>query len=161
FFEPITTLGDDWQTVQSALSGIERIFEVLALPTEARPMVQPAERWHDVIAIHDLVFGYVPDRPVVRGVSLTVQAGEHVALVGRTGAGKSSMVHLIGGLYAPWSGTVQIVGRDPRSLSDEERRRVVAVVPQQVQLFSGTLRDNLTLGDETVPNEPVARAAAI
>jgi ATP-binding cassette subfamily B protein len=160
FFEPITTLGDDWQTVQSALSGIERIFEVLALPTEARPMVQPAERWHDVIAIHDLVFGYVPDRPVLRGVSLRVRAGEHVALVGRTGAGKSSMVHLIGGLYAPWSGTVQIVGRDPRSLSDAERRRVVAVVPQLVQLFSGTVRDNLTLGDESVPDEAVVRAAA-
>ncbi|HJZ47574.1 MAG TPA: ABC transporter ATP-binding protein, partial [Roseiflexaceae bacterium] len=161
FFEPITTLGDDWQTVQSALSGIERIFEVLALPAETRPMAQPAERRQDAIAIRDLVFGYVPDRPVLRGVSFNVQAGEHVALVGRTGAGKSSMVHLIGGLYAPWSGTVQLAGRDPRSLSDEERRRVVAVVPQLVQLFSGTVRDNLTLGDESVPDEVVAHAATI
>jgi ATP-binding cassette subfamily B protein len=161
FFEPITTLGDDWQTVQSALSGIERIIEVLALPAEIQPDAQPAERCRDTIIIRDLAFGYVPDRPVLRGVSLSVQAGEHVALVGRTGAGKSSMVHLIGGLYAPWSGTVQIAGRDPRSLSDDERRRVVAVVPQQVQLFSGTVRDNLTLGDETVPGEAIARAAAI
>ncbi len=161
FFEPITTLGDDWQTVQSALSGIERIFEVLALLIEARPMAQPAERWHNAIAIHNLVFGYLPDRPVLRGVSLRVRAGERVALVGRTGAGKSSMVHLIGGLYASWSGTVKIVGRDPRSLSDVERRRVVGVVPQLVQLFSGTVRDNLTLGDESVPDEAVARAAAI
>src|SRR5262245_12300360 len=161
FFEPITTLGDDWQTVQSALSGIERIVEVLALPTEARPFPQPAERWHDAIAIRDLVFGYMPDRPVLRGVSLTVQAGEHVALVGRTGAGKSSMVHLIGGLYTPWSGTVQVVGRDPRSLSDAERRRVVGVVPQLVQLFSGTVRDNLTLGDTSVPDEAIARVAAV
>ncbi len=161
FFEPITTLGDDWQTVQSALSGIERIFEVLALPAEARPIPQPAERWHDAIAVRDLAFGYLPHRPVLRGVSFNVRAGEHVALVGRTGAGKSSMVHLIGGLYAPWFGTVQLAGRDPRSLSDAERRRVVGVVPQQVQLFSGTVRDNLTLGDETVPDEAVARVAAI
>jgi ATP-binding cassette, subfamily B, multidrug efflux pump len=160
FFEPITTLGDDWQTVQSALSGIERIFEVLALPTEARPMAQPADRWHDAIAIRDLVFGYQPDQPVLRGVSFTMRAGEHVALVGRTGAGKSSLVHLIGGLYVPWSGTVQLAGRDPRSLTDEERRRVVAVVPQLVQLFSGTVRENLTMGDESVPDEVVARAAA-
>jgi ATP-binding cassette subfamily B protein len=161
FFEPITTLGDDWQTVQSALSGIERIFEVLALPVEARPVPRPAERWHDAIAIRDLVFGYLPDRPVLRGVSLTVRAGEHVALVGRTGAGKSSMIHLIGGLYAPWSGTVRVAGRDPRSLADEERRRVMAVVPQLVQLFSGTVRDNLTLGDESVPDAAVVRAATI
>jgi len=90
-----------------------------------------------------------------------VQAGEHVALVGRTGAGKSSMVHLIGGLYAPWSGTVQLVDRDPRSLSDDERRRVVGVVPQFVQLFSGTVRDNLTLGDGCVPEEAIVRAATI
>ena len=161
FFEPITTLGDDWQTVQSALSGIERIVEVLALPAEARPISQPAEGRYDTIAIHDLVFGYLPDRPVLQGVSLTVRAGEHVALVGRTGAGKSSMVHLIGGLYEPWSGAVQVVGRDPRALTDDERRRVMAVVPQQVQLFSGTVRENLTLGDEAVPDAVVARAAAI
>jgi len=161
FFEPITTLGDDWQTVQSALSGVERIFEVLALPAEARPIAQPADRWHDAIAIRDLVFGYLSHREVLRGVSFTVRAGEHVALVGRTGAGKSSMVHLIGGLYTPWSGTVQVAGRDPRSLTDEERRRVVAVVPQLVQLFSGTVRENLTLGDESVPDEAVVCAAAI
>jgi len=161
FFEPITTLGDDWQTVQSALSGIERIFEVLALEAEARSMTQPAERQQDAIAIHNLVFGYLPGQPVLRGVSLSVRAGEHVALVGRTGAGKSSMVHLIGGLYAPWSGTVHVAGRDPRTLRDAERRRVVGVVPQLIQLFSGTVRDNLTLGDESVPDEAVARAAAI
>jgi ATP-binding cassette subfamily B multidrug efflux pump len=161
FFEPITSLGDDWQTVQSALSGIERIFEVLALPAEVRPSSQPAERWHDAVVIRDLVFGYLLDRPVLRGVSLYVQPGEHVALVGRTGAGKSSMVHLIGGLYTPWAGTVLVAGRDPRSLADVERRRVVTVVPQLVQLFSGTVRENLTLGDPSVPNEAIARATAI
>jgi ATP-binding cassette subfamily B protein len=94
-------------------------------------------------------------------VSFNVRAGEHVALVGRTGAGKSSLVHLIGGLYAPWSGTLQVTGRDPRSLGDAERRRVVGVVPQLVQLFSGTVRHNLAMGDESVPDEAIARAAAI
>jgi ATP-binding cassette subfamily B protein len=161
FFEPITTLGDDWQTVQSALSGIERIIEVLALPVEARPRAQPAEREHAAVALHNLVFGYLPDRPVLRGVSLTVRAGEHVALVGRTGAGKSSAVQLIGGLYSPWSGEVQVAGRDPCALTDDERRGVVGVVPQQVQLFSGSVRENLTLGDETVPEEVLRRAATI
>jgi ABC-type multidrug transport system fused ATPase/permease subunit len=85
FFEPITTLGDDWQTMQSALSGVERIFEVLALPPDARSIPEPAGRKHEAIEIRDLVFGYLPDRPVLRGVSVSVRTGEHVALVGRTG----------------------------------------------------------------------------
>jgi len=161
FFEPITTLGDDWQTVQSALSGIERILEVLALPAEARPPAQPVVREHAAVALHNLVFGYLPAHPVLHGVSLTMQAGEHVALVGRTGAGKSSAVQLIGGLYTPWSGAVQVAGRDPRALTDAERRRVVGVVPQQVQLFSGTVRENLTLGDESVLDDAITRAATI
>jgi ATP-binding cassette subfamily B protein len=161
FFEPITTLGDDWQTVQSALSGVERIFEVLALPAEARSAPQLAEHQQRAIEIRDLVFGYLPERPVLRGVSFAVRAGEHVALVGRTGAGKSSIVHLCGGLYAPWSGVVRVAGHNPQSLSDAERRHVLGVVPQQVQLFSGTVRDNLTLGDQSVSDEATARAAAI
>jgi ABC-type multidrug transport system fused ATPase/permease subunit len=71
------------------------------------------------------------------------------------------MVHVIAGLYAPWQGGVRVAGRDPHSLTDAERRHVVGAVPQQVQLFSGTVRDNLTLGDESVSDETVTRAAAI
>jgi ATP-binding cassette subfamily B protein len=160
FFEPITSLGDDWQTVQSALSGIERISEVLALPPEARPAPQPQAPHQDAIVLHDIVFGY-HDRPVLHRLSFQVRAGQHVALVGRTGAGKSSALHLIGGLYEPWAGTVHVAGRDPRTLDEDERRHVVGVVPQQVQLFSGTVRENLTLGDESVPDAAIKRAATI
>jgi ATP-binding cassette subfamily B protein len=88
-----------------------------------------------------------------------VQPGEHVALVGCTGAGKSTIVRLLGGLYAPWSGQVRVAGLDPRELTDDERRRVVGVVPQTVQLFSDTVVENLTLGDASVPRERVERAA--
>jgi ATP-binding cassette subfamily B protein len=158
FFEPITSLGDDWQTVQSALSGIERIKEVLALAPETRPAPQSVVPHQDAIVLRDVVFGY-HDRPVLHRLSFQVRAGEHVALVGRTGAGKSSALHLIGGLYAPWTGTVDVAGRDPRALTDDERRRVVGVVPQLAQLFSGTVRENLTLGDESVPDAAVKWAA--
>jgi len=160
FFEPITSIGDDWQTVQSALSGIERIVQVLAVPIEDRtPIAAPSDA--DSLVIRDVVFGYAPDRPVVCGVTLTVSPGEQVALVGRTGAGKTSIVQLIAGLYPAWNGRVSVDGRDPRSLSDEERRGMVAVVPQQVQLFSATVRENLTLGDPTVTQAAMERAVAL
>jgi ATP-binding cassette, subfamily B, multidrug efflux pump len=161
FFEPITALGDDWQTVQGAFAGIERIVEVLALPPEEWLPAAPASGDVAGLVVRDLVFGYAPGHPVVRGVSLTVRPGEQVALVGRTGAGKTSIVQLVAGFYPAWSGSIAVAGRDPRALADDERRDVVAVVPQQVQLFAGTVRDNLTLGDPAVDQAAVERAVAL
>jgi ATP-binding cassette subfamily B protein len=161
FFDPVRNLGRDWQTVQSALSGIERIVQVLQVPAEDVPPATAAASRGDgaAVELRDVTFGYLSDRPVLREITLAVRSGEHVALVGRTGAGKSSLVHLLGGLYAPWSGEVHVAGLDPRTLSDEERRRVVGVVPQAVQLFGGTVWDNLTLNDRSAPHEAVERAA--
>jgi ATP-binding cassette subfamily B protein len=183
FFEPIRNLGEDWQTVQSASTGIERIVQVLEIPIEQaaaleqRPVAleQQAAAAEDVSAapatstsprgdgavveLRDLVFGYLPDHPVLHGITLHVQPGEHLALVGRTGAGKSTAISLLCGLYAPWTGRVSVAGIDPRELSDAARRRVVGAVPQVVHLFGGTVWDNLTLGDPSAPRELVERAA--
>jgi ATP-binding cassette subfamily B protein len=164
FFVPIMSLGNEWQTVQAALAGLERIFQVLALPSETPTpgsLHQPQYRSNAAIEMRQVVFGYLPNRPVLRGVSLAVQPGEHIVLVGRTGAGKSSVLHLLGGLYTPWSGTVRMAGADPTLLTDDERRRSMGVVLQVVQLFRGTVFDNLTLGDGSVLREAVQRAAAI
>lgn len=164
FFVPIMSLGNEWQTVQAALTGLERIFQVLALPSEAavsERQRQPHFRSNAAIELRDVFFGYLPNRPVLRGVSLAAQPGEHIVLVGRTGAGKSSVLHLLGGLYTPWSGTVRVAGVDPTELPDEERRRTLGVVLQVVQLFRGTVFDNLTLGDGSVSRQAVQRAAAI
>jgi ATP-binding cassette subfamily B multidrug efflux pump len=161
FFTPVTALGDQWQTVQSALSGAERIFEVLALPADEQPGAGSAQSRDDTgIICDDVFFGY-GEEPVLQSVSLRVRPGEHVALVGRTGAGKTSIVHLLAGLYAPWNGSVRVAGRDPRSLVDEERRAVVAVVPQVSQLFSGTVLENLTLRDASVSEAAVIEVARI
>ena len=81
--------------------------------------------------------------------------------MGRSGAGKSSILHLLGGLYTPWSGTLRVSGADPTLLTDDERRRSLGVVLQVVQLFRGTVFDNLTLGDVSVSRDAVQRAAAI
>src|SRR5919109_2387512 len=158
------TLGNEWQTVQAALAGLERIFQVLALPSAEpapRSPHQPLSRSNAAIEMRQAVFGYLPDRPVLRGVSLVVRPGEHIVLVGRTGAGKSSVLHLLGGLYTPWSGTVRVAGADPTVLTDEERRRALGVVLQVVQLFRGTVVDNLTLGGRSVSRESVQHAAAL
>ncbi|MGI8551850.1 MAG: ABC transporter ATP-binding protein, partial [Dehalococcoidia bacterium] len=163
FFTPLVNLGDQWQTVQSAFAGVERIFEVLGLASEELPAPTStvAARSAGSLELRDVSFGYLPGRPVLRGISLAVRSGEHVAVVGRTGAGKSSTLHLLGGLYEPWAGTVCVAGRDPRALGEEERSRVIGVVPQAVQLFAGTVLDNLTLHDAAASQEAVERAAAI
>jgi len=161
FFAPVTALGDEWQTVQGALSGAERIFEVLSLPVDQPPKPSPQRRQRDGIVCEDVVFGYAPGEPVLHGVTVHVAPGEHVALVGRTGAGKTSIVHLLSGLYEPWRGTVRVAGHDPRTLTDEDKRHALGIVPQMPQLFTGTVLENLTLDDDRVAESTVIEAARI
>jgi ATP-binding cassette subfamily B protein len=165
FFQPITALGEEWQTVQGAMAGAERIFDTLALAPDEVAEAASA-RASDVpstqsVVLRNVEFGYAEGQPVLHGLSLVARAGEHVALVGRTGAGKTSALHLIAGLYRPWAGRVVVGGHDPARLTEAERNRVVGVVPQVVLLFSGTVFDNLTLGDSSVAEEAVYEAAAI
>jgi ATP-binding cassette subfamily B multidrug efflux pump len=161
FFTPVTALGDEWQTVQGALSGAERIFEVLALPADKPSLPSPPNQQRNGLVCEGVVFGYAPGAPVLHGVTLHVAPGEHVALVGRTGAGKTSIVHLLAGLYEPWRGTVRVAGHSPRALSDDEKRLAFGIVPQASQLFSGTVLENLTLNDEKVAQSAVIEAATI
>jgi ATP-binding cassette subfamily B multidrug efflux pump len=160
FFKPLIAIGDEWQGVQGAITGAERILEVLAEPADE--LQQHSAPSHFVgIRFADVSFGYVAHSAIIRDLSLHVDPGEHVAMVGRTGAGKTSTLHLAAGLYAPWGGSVRVSGIDPRALAVEERRRMVGVVPQVVQLFAGTVADNLTLGDTSVSREAIERACTL
>jgi ATP-binding cassette subfamily B protein len=182
FITPLINLGDEWQTVQAALAGAERVFSVLALPIDDHAAAAPAistrggldrrhhpdrQRDHYVptggpaLEVDRIMFGYTPGAPVLHDVSLAVQAGEHIVVVGRTGAGKTSLLALLAGLYTPWTGHVRVAGHDPRTLDDAARRAVLGFVPQTVQLFSGTVQDNLTLGDPTITTEQARRAATL
>jgi ATP-binding cassette, subfamily B, multidrug efflux pump len=161
FFAPIIALGDEWQAVQASIAGAERVFEVLDLEPEQRPAaVRPAGALAG-IRVSDVSFAYQDRRPALTGVSLSVEPGEQVALVGRTGAGKSTLVSLLGGLYAPLAGTVRVAGADPRTLRDDDRRRTIGVVPQNLQLFGGTARENLTFFDPSITDERIWRALAL
>ncbi len=104
-------------------------------------------------------FGYRPARPVPHEVSLTVQPGEHLAIVRPTGASKSSLLSLIAGLHVPSTGQVRLGGHDPRVLGDRDRRALLGYVPQTVTLFGGTVTDNVTLGDRELTDGQVQQAA--
>ena len=125
FFTPLINLGDEWQAVQAALAGAERVFTVLALP-DRRTRTAPTRRRHTVRRAAGDHPGpgrgsaTSPDRPVLHDISLTVAAGEHVALVGRSGAGKTSILALLTGLYRPDRGRVRLAGHDPATF---DRRR--------------------------------------
>jgi ABC-type multidrug transport system fused ATPase/permease subunit len=161
FFAPIVALGDQWNSVQAALAGAERVFEVLNLPPEAPADGSPAGGWTGGILLSSVSFGYDPRHPVLRDVSLAVRPGEQVAVVGRTGAGKSTLLALLAGLYEPSAGEIRLAGRRPCEIPERERRRTVGVVPQHVQLFSGTLRENLTLGDPAISDDAISRVISL
>lgn len=165
-FNPLTSLSDEYQTIQQAMAGVERITEVLNVDPEDRPAPAslapttepggraPAGR----VTVDALTFGYVPGRPVLSGLTLDVKPGERLVIAGRTGAGKTSLLHLMAGLYAPWAGGITIDGVDPRRIPADRLRRLIGVVPQAVQLFEGTVAENVALGDLTIPPEQVRRA---
>jgi ATP-binding cassette subfamily B protein len=147
------------------MAGAERIFGTLALAGDdiraAAPARADSDRSPWPVMLDRVEFGYAASQPVLRDLSLHVRRGEHVALVGRSGAGKTSVLQLLAGLYRPWTGAVVVAGRDPARLDEAERSGVLGVVPQVVQLFSGTVFDNLTLGDPSVAEDAVVDAAAI
>jgi len=146
------------------MAGAELIFGTLALPPERTlPVITDdgAGVGQPSIVLSRVEFGYTEGQPVLHGISLEVKPGEHVALVGRTGAGKTSALHLLAGLYRPWSGSILVTGRNPALLDESERRRVLGVVPQVVQLFSGTVMENLTLSDTSIADAAVYEACRI
>lgn len=163
FFTPLINLGDEWQSVQAALAGAERVFAILAIPTAQRlsPTSPRRVATAPAILLDRVGFGYRPDRPVLHDISLTVNAGEHVALVGRTGAGKTSILALLAGLYPPWHGRVRLAGHDVATIDDHQRRALLGVVPQTVQLFTGTVQDNVAFSDHTISTERVIHACRI
>lgn len=161
FFAPIIALGDEWQTVQASIAGAERVFAVLGLEPDELPAAVSPTRPRSGIGVCHISYAYMGHKPVLTDVSLSIEPGEQVAVVGRTGAGKSTLVSLVGGLYAPLSGEVRVDGVDPRMLTSEDRRKTIGVVPQNLQLFGGTVRENLTLFDPSIADESIWRALSV
>jgi ATP-binding cassette subfamily B protein len=149
------------------MAGLNRIGEFLSEEQEEKGTVQllGSEKALDMdnirVDVKNVRFGYSKDKAILKDVSLTVESGKKAAIVGRTGAGKTSLINLIAGLYSSWSGEVSISGIDPFRLKPEDRRRLIGVVPQNVNLFEGTIKDNITLRDDSISLEAVEKAARL
>lgn len=158
-FAPIESLGMEIQTIQSAMAGVKRIDAFLGQPERILPGAREKETRGDVALSH-VTFGY-GEKPVLRDFSMSVRQGEQVTLIGRTGAGKSTVFKLLLGLYQPEAGTVTIGGVDVSAISDRERRRCIGCVEQHFSCVPGTVLDQITLGDPQITEEMAKNAARL
>ena len=158
-FAPIESLGMEIQTIQSAMAGVKRIDAFLGQPERILPGAREKETRGDVALSH-VTFGY-GEKPVLRDFSMSVRQGEQATLVGRTGAGKSTVFKLLLGLYQPETGTVTIGGVDVSAISDRERRRCIGCVEQHFSRVPGTVLDQITLGDPQITEEMAKNAARL
>jgi ATP-binding cassette, subfamily B, multidrug efflux pump len=168
FFAPIRDLSTKYTIMQQAMAAAERVFQLLDTnekdgrsqtavavpganigPSDAGPLIE----------FDHVTFGYRPDRPVLHDVSLSIAAGETLAVVGATGAGKSTIIKLLPRLYDVQSGAIRVGGADVRTLEARALRRRIVVVSQDVFMFSGTLRSNIALGDPALTDERIWAAA--
>ena len=156
-FAPIESLGMEIQTIQSAMAGVRRIDAFLDQPERTIPPARREAARGDVEFAH-VTFGY-GERHVLKDFSMTVKQGEQVTLVGRTGAGKSTVFKLLLGLYQPETGTVTIGGVKVGNITDRERRTCIGCVEQHFSRVPGTVLEQITLGDPQITGE-MARAAA-
>ncbi len=167
FFRPIQLVSSIYTQAQGALAGAERIFELVDQPAEQQnaPGAKPLPTVEGLVEFKNVNFAYTGDErsseaaPVLRGVNLLARPGQTIAIVGPTGAGKSTLVNLIPRYYDVTSGTVTIDGQDVRGVTLESLRQQIGIVLQDTYLFSGTIRDNIRYGRLDATDAEIEKAA--
>jgi ATP-binding cassette, subfamily B, bacterial len=161
FFEPMQEISQFFNTFQSAAAALEKIAGVLAEAPGIQDPANPVElsEIKGDIGFDDVDFAYVPGRPVLPHLNLTIPAGQTVALVGTTGAGKTTIAKLIARFYDPTSGAVTLDGVDLRELAQADLRRHVVMVTQENFMFEGTVADNIRFGRPDASDDQVRAAA--
>jgi ABC-type multidrug transport system fused ATPase/permease subunit len=161
FFNPIRDLSQIYTTLQSASAGGERVLELLGTEPNVRDRPGAIEMppIEGRIELRDLSFRYDQDKGVLHDIQITIEPGETVALVGPTGAGKTSIANLVARFYEVHEGAVLIDGRDVREVTRDSLHRQMGLVPQDPFLFSGTITDNIRFGRPEASDEEVVAAA--
>ena len=161
FFDPVQQLSQLYGTFLSATAALDKIVDVLDQEPEIvdRPGTLELPRVEGDVAFEDVRFGYGEGPEVLHGLDLEVPAGTTVALVGHTGAGKSTIAKLLARFYDPRDGRITIDGHDLRDVTQASLRRQLGIVPQEGFLFAGTVRENIAFGRPDAPPEDVVRAA--
>ncbi len=163
FFRPIRDLSERYNILQNAMASSERIFELLDEQSFAPDAAnaEPFAVQRGDIEFRDVDFSYDGVQPIVRNLSFRAGAGETVAIVGATGAGKTSIINILMRFYEFSAGSVTIDGRDIRTIATSDLRRDIALVMQDIFLFRGTILDNITLGSPAITREAAIEAARI
>jgi ATP-binding cassette subfamily B multidrug efflux pump len=161
FFQPIRDLSEKYNIMQQAMASSERIFLILDTRPTVRDAAQPREleRLRGEIEFRDTWFAYEPGNWVLKGVSFRIREGEKVAIVGATGAGKTSIISLVSRFYDVQKGQVLVDGMDVRDVRQADLRRQVGVVLQDPFLFSGTIARNIRLNETRITDADVRAAA--
>ncbi|MBE3069972.1 MAG: ABC transporter ATP-binding protein [Planctomycetes bacterium] len=158
--DPIRKLSNVSNRFQQAASGADRVYALLASDPEPRYGAKGRDlaRLGESLEFRGVSFGYDPDKPVLADVNLTIRAGEVVAIIGRTGCGKTTLVSLIPRFFEPTAGTILVDGTDIRDVTLRSLREQVAYVPQETTLFADTVAANIALGAPRVGRRPPSRA---
>ena len=164
-FTPVESLGMEIQTIQSAVAGIHRINEFLSMEElSEQKVVSKAEVKEKeegaFVEFRNVTFGY-DERKILKQLSFQVKQGEQVTLMGRTGAGKSTILKLLLGLYEPQEGEVRIEGINATDIRDEEKRRLFGYVEQSFHMVPGTVKDQITLFDSSITDQEVKEVASL
>jgi ATP-binding cassette subfamily B multidrug efflux pump len=162
FGRPLNDIANLYNTLQSALAGAERVFEVIdETPETDAPDAVPLPQIRGEVIFEDVHFAYKPESPVLKGISLHALPGQVVALIGPTGAGKTTIINLLTRFYEIDAGRISIDGQDIRSLRKEDLRRQIGIVLQDTFLFAASVRDNIRYGRLDATDAEVVAAAKL
>lgn len=160
YYQPIIQLAASWGSLQLAFTGAERIQEMFDAEEEIRPQDAPVfNELKDGVEIRNVDFSYLPDKPILKDVSISAPKGKMIAVVGPTGSGKTTIMNLINRFYDVDAGSISFDGRDIREFDLDSLRSKVGIVLQDSVLFSGTIRDNIRFGVPDASQEMVEAAA--
>jgi ATP-binding cassette, subfamily B, multidrug efflux pump len=159
--QPLRQLANLYNSIQAALAGAERVFEIIDTPSEIADVADPLpfDSIQGDVRFEHVKFGYTPDHLILKDMTLEAKAGQTIALVGPTGAGKTTIINLLTRFYEIQSGEITIDGKDIRKVRKDDLRRKLGLVLQDTFLFADTVMENIRFGRLGATDEEVMRAA--